>query len=74
MQRMSIITDRFARQPAWAAVTEIFIGLGWLRAATAKSIDPGWWDGSALEQFLVEHEGATLGWYEPFSQLVVTPM
>lgn len=70
---MRIINDRFKHQPAWAAVTGIFIGLGWLRAATAKSIDSSWWNGSALQQFLVEQDGTTLGWYRPFIELVVAP-
>lgn len=70
---MSIITERFRHQPAWAAVTEIFIGLGWLRAATAKSLDPRWWEGSAIQEFLIEHDATTLGWYRPFTELVVTP-
>ncbi len=70
---MSIITERFRNQPAWAAVTEIFIGLGWLRAAAAKSIDAQWWNGSALQAFLFEHQSAGLGWYQPFADQIVAP-
>ncbi len=68
-----LFTTRFAGQPAWAAVTEVFIGLGWLRAATSKIIDPSWWSGDYLVHFLADHDQATLGWYAPFVDLVVAP-
>lgn len=70
---MSIITERFRHQPTWAAVTEIFIGLGWLRAVVAKSTDANWWTGDALRSFLSDHDAATLGWYRPFAELIVAP-
>lgn len=70
---MEPLTRRFNNQPAWAAVTEIFIGLGWARAAAAKSIDGDWWTGDALRSFLTDHDAATLGWYRPFTELVVSP-
>jgi len=68
-----LFSARFAGQPAWAAVTEVFIGLGWLRAATSKVIDPSWWSGDYLTGFLTEHSDATLGWYAPFVDAVVAP-
>ncbi len=68
-----LLADRFAGQPAWAAVTEVFIGLGWLRAATSKLIDGNWWSGEELVGFLDEHRASTLGWYAPFVDLVVEP-
>ncbi len=64
---------RFAGQPAWAAVTEVFIGLGWLRAATSKVVDPSWWSGEYLTGFLTEHNDTTLGWYAPFVDAVIAP-
>jgi len=70
---MTMLTERFKHQPTWAAVTEIFIGLGWLRAAAAKSIDARWWDGSVIRDFLADHEGVTLSWYQPFTDVVVSP-
>ncbi len=69
----SLFTTRFAGQPAWAAVTEVFIGLGWLRAATSKVIDPSWWSGDHLTEFLAEHSNGTLGWYAPFVDVIVAP-
>ncbi|MBC8077513.1 MAG: hypothetical protein H7Y32_15675 [Chloroflexales bacterium] len=33
-----------------------FIGLGWLRAAMEKVVDPGWADGSSLTTFLLQQE------------------
>lgn len=34
-----------------------FIGLGWLRAAVEKAVDPGWADGSSLTAFLLQQGG-----------------
>lgn len=30
----------------------VFVGLGWLRAAAEKAVDPAWWDGAGLTAFL----------------------
>lgn len=51
----------------------MLLGLGWLRAATAKSLDPSWWNGTEIERFLLAHTEATLPWYQPFINLVVAP-
>ncbi len=67
------IRRRFAEVPAWAAVAEIFIALGWLRAAVEKVVDPSWWTGEYLSTFLVEHDGAVLEWFQPFIDVVVEP-
>jgi uncharacterized membrane protein YphA (DoxX/SURF4 family) len=64
----------FVGQPAWFVVTRLFIGLGWLRAATEKLIDPAWWTGDVLEDFVSYHSGTTLGWYAPFLDSVALPM
>lgn len=70
----STYTDRFAGQPAWVVLTSLFIGLGWLRAVAEKLIDPRWWRGDVLEQFIAEHADTTLGWYEPFLDSAVLPL
>ncbi len=59
--------------PSWVLLTQLFIGLGWLRAAAEKIIDPAWWSGEALARFLIDHDGAALGWYQPFLDGVVRP-
>ena len=68
----SVLSQRVSGLPAWVVVTELFIGLGWIRAATEKVIDPSWWSGEALLSFLTGHEGSALGWYQPFLDLVVS--
>ncbi|NNE96621.1 MAG: hypothetical protein HKN24_11390 [Acidimicrobiales bacterium] len=65
--------DRFDWQPAWVVLTELFIGLGWLRAVAEKLIDQRWWRGEVLEHFVEDHAGTTLGWYGPFLDIVVLP-
>ena len=47
-----------AQGRAYLLSLRLFIGLGWLRAAAAKAIDPGWYDGAELTVFLE----AQLGW------------
>lgn len=69
----SLVTQRVAGLPAWVVVTQLFIGLGWLRAAVEKVIDPAWWRGEVIESFVAAHEGQTLLWYEPFLDLLVSP-
>ena len=52
------VRAELAHDRAFLLPLRIFIGLGWLRAAAAKAIDPGWYDGSELTLFL----HAQLGW------------
>lgn len=68
-----MLARRFAGQPAWAAVTEVFIGIGWLRAVVAKTIDPEWWTGESLEGTVAAHADLTLAWYQPFIDIAVLP-
>lgn len=74
MHALSPITQRFRNQPAWAVVMELFIGLGWLRAAAAKVIDARWWTGDYLRTFLDDHATESLGWFVPFADGVVVPL
>ena len=68
-----LIRDRFDALPAWVVLTELFIGLGWLRAVAEKLIDPAWWRGETIERFVAEHANTTLDWYGPFLDRVVLP-
>ncbi len=52
-------------------VTQLFFGLGWLRAVGAKVIDPGWWTGGVIRAFVAEHQDVTLPWIEPLLGVVV---
>ncbi len=42
----------FRKPNAYLLPLRFFIGLGWMRAAAEKLLDPGWRDGSALVDFL----------------------
>lgn len=59
--------------PPWVLLTQLFIGLGWLRAAAEKTIDPSWWFGWPVEAFIDEHGATTLGWYRPIIDRIVEP-
>lgn len=62
-----------ARSGTWMLVVELFLGLGWARAAGEKIIDVNWWTGDVLHEFLADHVPVTIGWYEPFLVRVVAP-
>lgn len=65
-----------AKERAYLLPLRLFIGLGWLRAAVAKLIDPGWYDGSELTAF-VERQLAwseeAFPFYGSFLETVVLP-
>ena len=67
------ITRRFNDPPPWVILTQLFIGLGWLRAATEKVIDPAWWRGEVITDFVETHSEQTLPWYDPFLDIAVLP-
>jgi thiosulfate dehydrogenase [quinone] large subunit len=69
-----LLSERFAGLPAWVVVTQLFIGLGWLRAVTEKLMDPDWWTGDVLRDFVSSHADTTLGWYAPFVNSVALPL
>ena len=66
------IEQRF-RVPPWVLLVEVFIGLGWIRAAVEKIIDLNWWNGAVLTGFLESHSALTLPWYQAFVDNVVEP-
>ena len=59
------LLGRWSDLPPWAVVTQLFFGLGWLRATGEKVISIDWWTGATIETFVAEHQGATLGWFQP---------
>ncbi len=68
-----LVADRLTGQPVWLLVTQLFIGLGWGRAAVEKLISGDWWEGETLEEFLDLHAGDAIGWWQPVLDLVVEP-
>ena len=67
------VVDYHGALPPWATLAVLFIASGWLRAGAEKLVDPQWWTGATLEQFLVDHAGAELALYSPFTDSVVAP-
>lgn len=59
----ALVTDRFLGHPSWVILIELFIGLGWIRAATEKIISPDWWSGDEIREFAATHENLTLPWF-----------
>jgi hypothetical protein len=69
----AFIAERVLGVPAWVLLIQIFIGLGWIRAAAEKLIDPAWWNGFDLTIFLASQSPRTLGWYAPLADHVIAP-
>ncbi len=69
----SAISKRIKGLPAWVLLTQLFIGLGWLRAAGEKVIDPEWWDGTTIGGFIAINYQTTLGWYRPLIDNFIGP-
>ena len=67
----ALLRQRIDGLPGWVLLTQLFIGLGWLRAAAEKIIEPSWWQGGVITDFLTERQANTLGWYQPFLDHVV---
>lgn len=68
-----LVAGRLALLPSWVILTQLFIGLGWLRAVGEKVINPNWWTGDVIDDFLLSHSELTLSWYQPFIDVVVSP-
>lgn len=59
--------------PAWVLLVSLFIGVGWLRAAVEKLIDPLWWNGTVLGDFVAIHSRSTLPWFGGYLETIVAP-
>ena len=64
---------RIEGTPAWVLFIRLFIGLGWLRVATEKLIEPAWRNGTEIIAFVEGYSVWTLGWYRPFVENLVVP-
>lgn len=53
---------------------QLFLGAGWLRAGVEKVIDPSWWSGGYLLNFLEEQRPHMLPWFTPFADGVLAPL
>ncbi|NNC81046.1 MAG: hypothetical protein HKN94_12940 [Acidimicrobiales bacterium] len=67
------VANRLMAWPQWVVVVQLFIGLSCLRAFTEKIASEDWWTGATIDQFLVEHNGMPLQWYQLFIDSVVAP-
>jgi hypothetical protein len=70
---LRLLDRRLLATPGWVVLIELFIGLGWLRAATEKLIDPSWLSGTPIDAFIIDHADLTIGWYQPVIDSVVLP-
>ncbi len=70
------VRAELAKERAYLLPLRLFIGFGWLRAAVAKIIDPGWYDGSELTAFLdgqLAWSEAAFPFYATFMEAVLLP-
>ncbi len=59
--------------PSWVLLIQLFIGLGWLRAAAEKVFEPTWWSGVEVQIFLFQQSDHMLGWYRPIATNWIAP-
>ncbi|WP_040493133.1 hypothetical protein [Ilumatobacter nonamiensis] len=52
----------------------LFLIAGWFRAGVEKVIDPSWWTGEYLLDFLGEQRGDMLPFFVPFADSVLEPL
>jgi hypothetical protein len=53
---------------------QLFLSAGWMRAGVEKVINPRWWSGDYLLNFLEEQQPHMLPWFTPFADSVVAPL
>lgn len=70
-RRFKAFRRNYLARPPWIVVTNLFFGLGWLRAAVSKVIDPAWWSGEIVATFVASHESLTLDWFRPILALIL---
>ncbi len=54
-QGIGYLQNSLQKESAYLLPLRIFIGIGWIRASLEKIIEVGWYDGSALSDFLQAH-------------------
>lgn len=57
------VESRYGGLPIWVLLVQIFLAVGWLRAAVAHGISADWWTGTELAEFRIEHEAGAVDWY-----------
>ena len=67
------LVARHRAVPAGVLFLQLFLGLGWLRAAAAHGLSPSWWSGGEVLGFLLETEQRRLPFYDPLVDLVIRP-
>lgn len=63
--------DRFRSVPVAVLFPQIFLGIGWLRAAVAHGTEPGWWNGGQVAAFAEAQMADALPVYRLFLDDVV---
>ncbi len=53
---------------------QLFLAAGWFRAGIEKVIDPSWWTGDYLTEFLEQQREHMLAFFVPFADHVVAPL
>lgn len=62
------------KKTAILAPLTLFLIAGWFRAGVEKVIDPEWWTGVHLVEFLDSQRPAMLAFFVPFSDHVLEPL
>ena len=78
MQLISRAADaaaaRYQSVPPSVLYPQLFLAVGWLRAAVAHGLSGSWWSGDEIMEFLDDTEQLRLPLYEPFVDALVRPV
>ncbi len=68
------VVARFRSVPVFVLYPQLFLGIGWLRAAVAHGSEPNWWNGDEVAEFARLQMSDALPFYRPFLEHVVAVM
>lgn len=64
--------DRYQGLPTWALLIQIFLAVGWGRAALAHGLSSRWWSGAEVLEFVELETDLAIGFYRRFLDGPVT--
>jgi len=73
-RRFGDVRLRVLEIPPAVLFLQLFLALGWMRAAVAKLLSSTWWDGTELREFAATHSADSIDWYGPFLTEVLVPL
>lgn len=68
------VVARFRYVSLSVLIPQLFLGLAWLRASVAHAVDPVWWTGQEIVEFVDGSADTGLPFYTFFVEMIVRPL